>query len=69
VFIDSSERELLDAILDAPHLVAIVSQAVAGDEDPCSAANVAAWLGGALIVGVQQRSRHVSRLLAPRGTN
>jgi hypothetical protein len=61
------QRELLDAILDVPHLVAIVPQPVAGDAD--TNAVLASCLGGALTVEVRQRSAYVARLLVPRGAN
>jgi len=60
-------RELLEAILDVPHWVALVAQGVAGDAT--TAAAIAPRLGDGLIVRVEQRSAHVARLLAPRGMN
>jgi hypothetical protein len=59
------DRELLEAILVVPHLVAVVPQAVSKDAD----AVLASGLRDALAVEVRQRSSHVARLLAPRGTN
>ena len=63
-FTDSIHRELLDAVLDVPHLVAIMPREIAGDAH--SAEDVAPRLGGALIVEVQDRSPQVERVRAER---
>jgi len=67
LLITDVRRELLEAIIDVPHIVAIVAQATAGDAS--TAAAIALRLGGSLTVEVAHRSAHVARRLAPRGTN
>lgn len=63
-FTDNIHRELLEAVLDVPHLVAILPRELAGDAD--TAEDVAPRLGGSLIVEVQDRSPQVERVLAAR---
>jgi hypothetical protein len=65
---DDVPRDLLAAILDVPHLVAIVPQALAIACAANTATAIAAGAEGSLLIEVQQRSREVARLLAPRGT-
>jgi hypothetical protein len=63
-FTDNVHRELLDAILVVPHLVAIMPREIAGDaKDPES---IAHRLGGAMIVEVQERSPQVAKVRAER---
>ena len=63
-FTDNIHRELLEAVLDVPHLVAILPRELAGDAD--TAEDVAPRLGGSLMVEVQDRSPQVERVLAAR---
>jgi hypothetical protein len=67
LFTEDVDRELLEATLDVPHVVAIVPQAIARDAKAATA--VLPRLSKCLVVEVDQRSAHVARLLAPRGSN
>lgn len=60
--IETVDRELLDAILVVPHLVAIMPSEIAGDAN--TAAAMAPRLGGAMIVEVEHRSEPVVALRA-----
>jgi len=64
---DAVHRELVEAILDVPHLVAIVPQAMAGETGTPAA--IGARLDDSLVIEVEQRSAHVARLLAPHRNN
>lgn len=64
---DDVHRDLLEAILDVPHVVAILAQATTSDAKTDTA--IAARIGGSLTVEVEHRSAHVAHVLAPRGTN
>jgi hypothetical protein len=64
---DGVDRDLLEAIVDVPHRVALVPQATAGDANAETV--LPSHLGRALIVDIEQRSVHVAHLLAPRGNN
>lgn len=55
-------RELLDAILDVPHLVAILPAEIAGDAT--TAEDMVQRLAGSLLVGVAHRSPQVTHVLA-----
>jgi hypothetical protein len=59
-FTGTVHRELLDAILDVPHLVAIMPLEIAGDAKTAEA--VAPRLGGALIVEVRDRSPEIGQV-------
>lgn len=61
---DNVHRELLEAVLNVPHIVAIMPGEIAADAN--TAADVAPRLGGALLVEVEQRSPQVARILAER---
>jgi hypothetical protein len=67
LFTDDVDRELLEATLAVPHVVAIMPQAIAGDARAATA--LAARLSESLVVEVDRPSAHVARLLSPRGTN
>lgn len=60
-------RELLEAILDVPHLVAIMPEEIAGEANEAEA--VILRLGGALMIEVQHRSAQVAQVLAERGAD
>lgn len=63
-FTGNIHRELLDAILVVPHLVAIMPREIAGDtNDP---EGIAHRLGAAMIVEVQHRSPQVGKVRAER---
>jgi hypothetical protein len=64
---DDVRRELLEAILDVPHHVALVAEPMVGAPGPAGTGDRP--LGRSLVVEVRQRSTHVANLLAPRGTN
>jgi hypothetical protein len=64
---DNLHRELLEAILVVPHLVAIMPHEIAGEAH--TAAAVKPRLGGSLMVGVDERSPQVAKVLAERGEN
>jgi len=64
IFTDNIHRELLEAILDLPHLVAILPRELAGDAR--TAEDLAPRLGGALMVECQHHSPQVERVLAER---
>ena len=63
-FTDNIHRELLEAVLNVPHVVAIMPREIAGDAT--TAADVAPRLGGALLVEIEYRSPQVDRILAER---
>jgi hypothetical protein len=60
-FTDNIHRALLEAILDVPHLVAILPSELAGNAK--TLADVKPRLGGSLIAEVQERSPQVERVL------
>jgi hypothetical protein len=57
-------RPLLEAVLEVPHLVAIVPSEIAGDAR--TAEEIAPRFGGALILEVVTRSPQVAEILAQR---
>lgn len=61
---DNIHRELLDAILDVPHLVAIMPSEIAGAATTLE--DMAPRIGGAMIVEVQEFSQEVARVRAER---
>lgn len=61
---DNIHRELLDAIRDVPHYVAIMPTEIAGDARPFN--DIAPRFGGALIVECDKRSPQVERVRAER---
>jgi hypothetical protein len=63
-FTDNIHRPLLEAILEVPHLVAIVPEELAGDAS--TAEDIAPRLGGALILQVDSASPQVGEILAER---
>ena len=64
-FTDNIHRPLLEAVLDVPHLVAIVPEEIAGDAK--SPEEIAPRFGGALILEVDSHSPPVAEILAERG--
>ncbi|HEY5709325.1 MAG TPA: hypothetical protein VIS51_08010 [Solirubrobacterales bacterium] len=64
-FTSNIHRPLLEAVLDVPHLVAIVPEEIAGDAN--SAEEMAPRFGGALILEVDSPSPQVAEILAERG--
>jgi hypothetical protein len=64
-FTDNIHRELLEAILDVPHYVALLPSEFAGDAKTLN--DVVPRLGGALFVQVDDRSVPVARVLEERG--
>jgi hypothetical protein len=63
-FTNNIHRPLLKAILDVPHLVAIVPEEIAGDAR--TAEEFAPRFGGALVLEVESRSEPVAQILAER---
>lgn len=63
-FTDNIHRPLLEAILDVPHLVAILPRELAGAAS--TAEDMAPRLGGAMMVEVEHRSSQVAQVLAER---
>ena len=59
-FTDNIHRELLDAILDVPHLVAVLPAEFAGDAN--TGEDLAPRLGAALIVECQDHSPQVAKV-------
>jgi hypothetical protein len=66
-FTSNIYRELLEAILDVPHLVAVVPEEIAGDARTPEA--IAPRLGGSMIVEVDAASPQVAEVLAERDGN
>lgn len=64
-FTDNIHRPLLEAVLDVPHLVAIVPEEIAGEAK--TAEELAPRFGGALIFEVDDHSPQVAQILAERG--
>lgn len=64
-FTDNIHRPLLEAVLDLPHLVAIVPEEIAGEAK--TAEELAPRFGGALILEVEDHSPQVAQILAERG--
>jgi hypothetical protein len=63
-YTDNIHRELLDAILDVPHLVCVMPKEIAGDATTLEA--MIPRMGGSIMVGVQHRSPQVAQVLAER---
>ena len=63
-FTDNVHRELLEAILEVPHLVAVLPRELAGDANTYE--DMAPRLGGSLMIEVQDRSPQVAKVLAER---
>jgi hypothetical protein len=63
-FTSNIHRPLLEAVLDVPHLVAIVPEEIAGDA--MTAEEIAPRFGGALILEVNTASPQVAEILAER---
>jgi hypothetical protein len=63
-FTDNIYRELLEAILEVPHYVALMPSEIAGDAR--TREDVLRRLGGALFVQVDHRSPQVERVLTER---
>lgn len=63
-FTSNIHRPLLEAVLDVPHLVAIVPEEIAGDAT--TAEEIAPRFGGALILEVDTTSPQVAEILAER---
>lgn len=61
---DNIYRELLDAVLDVPHLVVIMPREIAGDAR--TAEEIAPRVAGSLLVEVAQRSPRVAQVRAER---
>jgi hypothetical protein len=61
---DNIHRELLEAILDVPHTVAIMPREIAGNANTHE--EVVPRLGGALLVEVYDRSPQVEQVLRER---
>jgi hypothetical protein len=61
---DHVHRELLDAILDVPHLVVLMPSEIAGDANTVE--EMAPRVGGALIVEVEEASPQVEKVRAGR---
>lgn len=64
-FTDNIHRELLEAILEVPHYVAVMPSEIAGDARTLE--DALPRLGGALFVQVDHRSPQVEQVLAERG--
>jgi hypothetical protein len=64
-FTDNIYRELLEAILDVPHYVALMPREIAGEAR--TREDVLPRLGGALFVQVDHRSPQVEQVLGERG--
>jgi hypothetical protein len=64
-FTDNIHRPLLEAVLDVPHLVAIVPEEIAGEAK--TAEEIIPRFGGALILEVEDHSPQVAKILAERG--
>lgn len=64
-FTDNIHRPLLKAVLDVPHLVAIVPEEIAGEAK--TAEEIIPRFGGALILEVDDHSPQVAEILAERG--
>jgi hypothetical protein len=63
-FTSNIHRPLLEAVLDVPHLVAIVPEEIAGDAK--TAEEIAPRFGGALILEVDSASPQVAEILTER---
>jgi hypothetical protein len=63
-FTDNIHRPLLEAILEVPHLVAIMPTEIAGEATTLDA--MLPRLGGAVILRVQHESPEVAQVLAER---
>lgn len=61
-FTDNIHRELLEAVLEVPHLVALLPAELAGDFK--TGDDLLPRLGGALFVQVDERSPQVAKILA-----
>jgi hypothetical protein len=64
-YTDNIHRELLEAILDVPHTVAIMPREIAGGAK--TPREVASRFGGSLLVEVEHRSPQVEQTLRDRG--
>jgi hypothetical protein len=63
-FTDNIDRRMLEAILDVPHLVAVMPREIAGDAN--SGEEMLPRLGGSLLIEVEDRSPQVEKVLAER---
>jgi hypothetical protein len=63
-FTSNIHRSLLEAVVEVPHLVAIVPKEIAGDAT--TAESIALRLGGSMVVQVDDRSEAVAEVLAER---
>lgn len=63
-FTSNIHRPLLEAVLDVPHLVAIMPKEIAGNAK--SPEEIAPRFGGALILEVDTESPHVAEILTER---
>jgi hypothetical protein len=63
-FTSNIHRELLDAILQVPHLVALLPAELAGDATTLE--DFLPRLGGSVLVGVEHRSDEVAQVRAER---
>jgi len=66
-FTSNIERPLLEAILEVPHLVAVMPTEIAGDATRME--DMLPRLGGSLLVLVEHASPQVAQVLAERGAS